>query len=67
VPADKVHLVVTQRRVALWEREIYRNGEPLPARVRDGPSKTARAAEVAGRAALREFLEALNREKKLFR
>jgi hypothetical protein len=61
---DKYHVVVTQRHVALWEWELYRNDEPLPARVRDGPYKSARTAEAAGRAALREFLEALNREKK---
>jgi hypothetical protein len=63
-PVDKYHVVVTQRHVALWEWELYRNDEPLPARVRDGPYKSARTAEAAGRAALREFLEALNREKK---
>jgi hypothetical protein len=31
------HVVVAHRGVLLWEWEIYRNGEPPPARARDGP------------------------------
>jgi hypothetical protein len=60
--ANNYHVVVTQRHVALWDWEIYRNGEPLPARVWDGPYKSVRTAEAAGSVALREFLQALRRE-----
>jgi hypothetical protein len=59
---DKYHVVVTQRGPLFWEWELYRNFQPLPARVREGSFKSARAAEAAGRVALREFLEAFNRE-----
>jgi hypothetical protein len=62
---DEYRVVVTRRHVASWEWEIYRNGEPLPARVRDGPYKSVRTAESVGSVALREFLQALNREKSL--
>jgi hypothetical protein len=61
---DKYHVVVTQRLRASWDWELYRNDEPLPARVRAGPYKSARTAEIAGKVALREFLEALEREHK---
>jgi hypothetical protein len=61
VPVDKYHVVVTQRHVALWDWEIYRNNEPLPVRLWDGPYKSERTAQAAGRVALREFLEALDR------
>jgi hypothetical protein len=61
VPVDKYHVVVTQRHVPLWDWEIYRNNEPLPARLWDGPYKSARTAEAGGRVALRKFLEALDR------
>jgi hypothetical protein len=62
---DKYHVVVTRRHVASWEWEIYRNGEPLPVRMRDGPYKSVRTAESVGSVALREFLQALYREKSL--
>jgi Recombinase len=61
VPVDKYYVVVTQSHGALWEWEIYRNNEPLPVRLWDGPYKSARAAEAGGRVALREFLENLDR------
>jgi hypothetical protein len=60
VPADKYHVVVNQRYVALWEWEIYRNGEPLPVRLWDGPYKSKSTAGAAGRVAIREFLKALD-------
>jgi hypothetical protein len=62
---DKYHVVVTRLHVASWEWEIYRNSEPLPVRMRDGPYKSVRTAESVGSVALREFLQALNREKSL--
>jgi hypothetical protein len=58
---EKYHVVVTQSHVALWEWEIYRNNEPLPVRLRDGPYKSKSAAGAAGRIAIREFLENLDR------
>jgi hypothetical protein len=67
VPVDKYHVVVTRRHVASWEWEIYRNSEPLPARLRDGPYKSVRTAEAVGSVAPREFLQGLSREKKLSR
>jgi hypothetical protein len=39
--------------------EICRQGEPLPARMRDGPFKSQEVAIAAGKVALREFLELL--------
>jgi hypothetical protein len=60
---DKYDVVVTQRSPLFWEWELYRNFAPLPARVRDGPYKSARTAEAAGRVALREFLEAFDRKR----
>jgi hypothetical protein len=62
---DKYHVVVTRRQVASWEWEIYRNSEPLPDRMRGGPYKSVRTAESVGSVALREFLQALYREKSL--
>jgi hypothetical protein len=59
---DKYHVAVTRRDVASWEWEIYRNSEPLPVPMRDGPYKSVRTAESVGSIALREFLQALNRE-----
>jgi hypothetical protein len=62
---DKYHVVVTRHHVASWEWEIYRDSEPLPVRMRGGPYKSVRTAESVGSVALREFLQALNREKSL--
>jgi hypothetical protein len=62
VSANIYHVVVTQRGPASWEWEIYRNGEPLPLRVREGSYRSKRTTEAAGKVALREFLEALDRE-----
>jgi hypothetical protein len=56
---------LTRRHVASWEWEIYRNSEPLPARLRDGPYKSVRTTEAVGSVAPREFLQGLSREKKL--
>jgi hypothetical protein len=58
---DRYHVVVTKRGV-FWEWELYRNFEPLPIRVREGSYKSARTAHAAGKVALRQFLEAFNRE-----
>jgi hypothetical protein len=45
-----------------WEWEIYRDGQPLPIRLREADFKTPAAALAAGNIALREFLKALARE-----
>jgi hypothetical protein len=39
--------------------EICRQGEPLPARMRDGPFKSQEVALAAGKIALWDFLELL--------
>jgi hypothetical protein len=61
---DEYSVVVVQRghSLARWEWEIYRNSEPLPARLRHGLFWSERSARAAGKVALREFLEALTRE-----
>jgi hypothetical protein len=59
--ADIYHVVVIQlaQTPPLWG---YRNGSPLPIGVRDRNSKSERTATAAGKVALRDFLEALDRE-----
>jgi hypothetical protein len=61
---DEYSVVVVQRgRFPIrWEWEIYRNGQPLPARLRHGMFWSQRTARAAGNVALRDFLEALARE-----
>jgi hypothetical protein len=61
---DEYSVVVVQRdhSLAPWEWEIYRDGQPLPARLRHGMFWSQRTASAAGKVALREFLEALDRE-----
>jgi hypothetical protein len=60
--AEIYHVAVTQSGNARWEWEIYRNGQPLPFRLRDGNFRSERTARAAGAVALREFLEALDRD-----
>jgi hypothetical protein len=48
---------------ANWEWEIYRDGLPLPARLRKVGFRSERDARAAGTLALREFLRALRDEK----
>jgi hypothetical protein len=45
-----------------WAWEIYRDGEPLPVRIREGGFKTEHTATLAGRVALRDFLAGLAQE-----
>jgi hypothetical protein len=45
-----------------WGWEIYRDGQPLPVRLRRGPYSSKQGAERAGAKALREFLAGLARE-----
>jgi hypothetical protein len=45
-----------------WEWEVYRNGAPLPARLRKGDFRSEGTARAAGKMALLEFLAALSRE-----
>jgi hypothetical protein len=45
-----------------WGWEIYRDGEPLPARLREDGFKTEYTATAAGRVALRDFLQGLSEE-----
>jgi hypothetical protein len=61
---DEYSVVVVQcgRFPIRWEWEIYRNGQPLPARLRHGMFWSQRTARAAGNVALRDFLEALARE-----
>jgi hypothetical protein len=46
-----------------WQWEIYRNGRQLPVRLREGNFGSETTAMELGKVALREFLEALAREK----
>ena len=61
---DEYTVVVVQkgRFPSRWEWEIYRNGQPLPVRLRDGNFRQKSTAEAAGKVALRIFLQALDRE-----
>jgi hypothetical protein len=45
-----------------WEWEIYRDGKPLPVRLRSSNYASQRGAERAGAKALRDFLAGLKRE-----
>jgi hypothetical protein len=45
-----------------WSWEVCRDGEPLSARLRDEGFKTEHTATMAGRVALRAFLEELAEE-----
>jgi hypothetical protein len=45
-----------------WGWEIYRDGEPLPARIRESGFKTEHTATLAGKVALRDFLSGLAEE-----
>jgi hypothetical protein len=63
--ADRYTVVVVQPGPhSPWRWEIYRNGEPLPARLLKGDFGNRHAAKVAGNLALLEFLAALGREQK---
>jgi hypothetical protein len=42
-----------------WAWEICRDGEPLPARIREGGFKTEHTARLAAKVALRDFLSGL--------
>ena len=59
---DELHIVITECGNGIWEWEICRQGEPLPARMRDGPFGSEEAALAAGKTALREFLGLLESE-----
>ena len=59
---DELGVVVTDCGDGTWEWEICRQGEPLPARMRDGPFGSEEAALAAGKTALREFLGLLESE-----
>jgi hypothetical protein len=45
-----------------WRWEIYRDGEPLPVRIRESGFKTQHTAKLAGKVALRDFLSSLEEE-----
>jgi hypothetical protein len=55
----ELHVVVTDCGDGTWEWEICGHGEPLAARMRDGPFKSEEVAPAAGNVALQEFLELL--------
>jgi hypothetical protein len=64
--ADRYTLVVSARasrtHVRPWSWEICRDGEPLPARLREDGYKTEHTATAAGRFALCDFLAGLAEE-----
>jgi hypothetical protein len=63
--ADRYTVVVVQPGPhSPWRWEIYRNGEPLPARLLKGNFGNRHAAQMAGKLALLEFVAALGREQK---
>jgi hypothetical protein len=45
-----------------WAWEICRDGEPLPARIRESGFKTEHTARLAAKVALRDFLSGLSVE-----
>jgi hypothetical protein len=45
-----------------WAWELYRDGKPLPVRLRENGFKTEHTATLAGRVALRDFLTGLAEE-----
>jgi hypothetical protein len=57
-----VKVVKSGQSDARWEWEIYRKGRQLPVRLREGNFGSKTTAMEFGKAALREFLEALARE-----
>jgi hypothetical protein len=60
-----VYLVATQANAPPfkpWAWEICRDGEPLPARIRETGFKTEHTATLAAKVALRDFLAGLARE-----
>jgi hypothetical protein len=62
--ANRYTLVVRRSRASPhhpgpWSWEIYRDGKPLPARLREDRFKTEYTATLAGRVALRDFLAGL--------
>jgi hypothetical protein len=64
--AARYTLVVRARRspnhARPWTWEIYRDGEPLPARLREEAFATEYTATASGNVALRYFLEGLAEE-----
>jgi hypothetical protein len=64
--ADRYTLVVTPRRSGIsprpWGWEIYRNGQPIPARLRESGFRTEHTATLAGKVVLRDFLAGLAHE-----
>jgi hypothetical protein len=65
-PRDRYQIVVAQRSYvpSIWDWEIYRDGEPLPARLQGSGLRSEVAAKAAGKAALSAFLDALEQEQK---
>jgi hypothetical protein len=61
---DEYTLTIVQSRTPLspWGWEVYRNGKPLPARLRVSGFKSKHAARLAGTAALQRFLSDLRHE-----
>jgi hypothetical protein len=64
VKTARYNVVVQQpdRNSWRWGWEIYRDGQPLPVRLRGGRHSSKPSAERAGAKALREFLAGLERE-----
>jgi hypothetical protein len=64
MPKGQYEVVVTRPQFlrADWEWEVYRDGSPLPARLRERGFRSERSARGAGALALRRFLRALREE-----
>jgi hypothetical protein len=64
VQQDEYTLTIVQSRNPLspWGWEVYRNEEPLPARLRASGFKSKHAARLAGTAALQRLLSDLRHE-----
>jgi hypothetical protein len=64
--ADRYTLVVRARRSGIhpqpWGWEICRDGNPLPARLREAEFRTEHTATLVGKIALRDFLSGLANE-----
>jgi hypothetical protein len=57
----RVKVTRIEKTLDQWEWEILRDGEPLAARLRQGPFKTEGIAMAHGTVALHEFLKLLKR------
>jgi hypothetical protein len=60
-----VHMIAAEThipRFKWWASEVYRDGKPLPVRLRENGFKTEHTATLAAKVALRDFLSGLAEE-----